>query len=321
MSDKIKQAVQYYISGCYSSALDILTNAVEENPESLDAIAFKAQTLNKLQKYEQSLLELEKAINLFPNSYDIKLRKGQAEFGLKRFFDADFTFNEAFILCPSAEDRKVLALWSNKTKVECDELRKNEESANFPVVNWSQNNNMIEIEYKNNSNVPSESITAKFEKRRFVLSQDDKELLVINLCNSIQAEGSSLKLQENNLRILLQKEVKDFNWIHFDQMKNNALNARPVYPSSYKKKKDWDRINIEAELEAFADSKENEGTMWLFKELYERGDENTRRAMIKSYQTSGGTSLSTEWSSVADKDYEGKDKLEPPEGQMWAPKN
>jgi len=37
--------------------------------------------------------------------------------------------------------------------------------------------------------------------------------------------------------------------------------------------------------------------------------------MMKSFQTSGGTVLSTDWSDVAKKDYEGRDRPSPPKGQ------
>lgn len=36
----------------------------------------------------------------------------------------------------------------------------------------------------------------------------------------------------------------------------------------------------------------------FFKKLYKDANEDTRRAMIKSYQESGGTALSTNWSEV-----------------------
>jgi suppressor of G2 allele of SKP1 len=35
---------------------------------------------------------------------------------------------------------------------------------------------------------------------------------------------------------------------------------------------------------------------------------------MKSFQTSNGTVLSTNWEEISQKDYEGKDKLDPPKG-------
>ncbi|MCO5565370.1 hypothetical protein L7F22_019043 [Adiantum nelumboides] len=48
----------------------------------------------------------------------------------------------------------------------------------------------------------------------------------------------------------------------------------------------------------------------FFKQLYANSDDDTRKAMIKSYQESGGTALSTNWKDVK----KGKVKTEPPKG-------
>ena len=96
---------------------------------------------------------------------------------------------------------------------------------------------------------------------------------------------------------------------------------KPAYPSSSKKKRDWNALDKEIESELANDKPEGDAALnGLFKQIYDRSDEETKRAMIKSYQTSGGTVLSTNWGEVADKDYEGKDRPEAPAGQSWAKK-
>ena len=50
----------------------------------------------------------------------------------------------------------------------------------------------------------------------------------------------------------------------------------------------------------------------LFRDLYARADDDTRRAMVKSYTESGGTALSTDWRTVG----KAPVKVEPPEGMV-----
>lgn len=90
--------------------------------------------------------------------------------------------------------------------------------------------------------------------------------------------------------------------------------APGAYPTSNPNKKKW----TEKDLDEEADAPEgDEALNKLFKEIYGNANEDTRRAMMKSFQTSGGTVLSTNWDEVAKSDYEGKDRPSAPDGQEY----
>lgn len=102
---------------------------------------------------------------------------------------------------------------------------------------------------------------------------------------------------------------------------SKASEVKPSYPTSSKKAKDWSAIDKQIEKDMQKEKPEgDEALNGLFKQIYEKADPETRRAMIKSYQTSGGTVLSTNWGEVKDKDYEGKDRPDAPNGQRWMKK-
>eukprot|EP00904_Undaria_pinnatifida_P003220 jgi/Undpi1/1289/HiC_scaffold_11.g04681.m1 len=87
--------------------------------------------------------------------------------------------------------------------------------------------------------------------------------------------------------------------------------ARP-----YSSKKNWDVVEKEVQKELDDEKPQGEDALnSLFKQIYGSGDEDTRRAMVKSMQTSGGTVLSTNWDEVAKADYE--KERQAPKGMVW----
>lgn len=67
-------------------------------------------------------------------------------------------------------------------------------------------------------------------------------------------------------------------------------------------KRNWDAIIDEFEKE----EEKDQGVNDLFKQIYQSGSDDVRRAMNKSFQESGGTVLSTNWTNVAEKRVEPK---------------
>merc|ERR1712098_763173 len=115
--------------------------------------------------------------------------------------------------------------------------------------------------------------------------------------------------------VVLEK-VGAVNWTALEKVA--VAKAPTQYPSS-KGKRDWNAIDKDCEKELSSEKLEGDESLnKLFKDIYGNASEETRRAMVKSFQTSGGTVLSTNWDDVGKADYEGKDRPEPPAGQQWA---
>ncbi|XP_030501871.2 protein SGT1 homolog [Cannabis sativa] len=86
---------------------------------------------------------------------------------------------------------------------------------------------------------------------------------------------------------------------------------KPVYPSSKPRSRDWDKLEAQVKKEEKEEKLDGDAALnKLFRDIYKDADEDTRRAMAKSFVESNGTVLSTDWKDVGQKKVESS----PPSG-------
>jgi suppressor of G2 allele of SKP1 len=187
---------------------------------------------------------------------------------------------------------------------------------------WYQNNThvMITIFQKG---MERDRVRLEFHDRSLSLNMqlpgdgDDSYSLELDLFDAIVPDKCTVEVSKVKVEISLVKKSVGVQWkdLEYTQVLQEEAAA---YPSSSKVKKDWSQIDRDIDSELKSEKPQgDEALNKLFKEIYEKADDETRRAMNKSFQTSGGTVLSTNWGEVGKADYEGKDRPTPPEGQEW----
>ncbi|XP_051122878.1 protein SGT1 homolog [Andrographis paniculata] len=83
-------------------------------------------------------------------------------------------------------------------------------------------------------------------------------------------------------------------------------NQKPTYPSSKPKRVDWDKLEAQVKKEEKEEKLDGDAALnKFFRDIYRDADEDTRRAMSKSFIESNGTVLSTNWKEVGSKKVEG----------------
>jgi suppressor of G2 allele of SKP1 len=143
------------------------------------------------------------------------------------------------------------------------------------------------------------------------LSKNQKVLL--RLFDFVVPEASTFRICKSTIEVKLRKQteyywprlIKEGNKISPTELRkivsskdeNSSKNSEAL-----KKKKDWNKIDWEIKKAEEESKEEGEGALEkLFKKIYANADDDTRRAMNKSFSESRGTVLSTNWAEVGSK--------------------
>ena len=197
------------------------------------------------------------------------------------------------------------------------------------IQNWRHLNKRNEHDYHSliygtlyDAIIPSESKVVYKDEKTYIKLKKSKAFDWSELMSKQDPLASTASQKEHYKN--LNSAARKIKVVASDDMNDVELkksekaletdSAPSALPRPYASKTDWNKFDDEEDTDG-SKASGDESLNKIFAAIYQNATPETRRAMIKSYQTSGGTVLSTNWDEVKETDYENERTA--PKGMEW----
>ncbi|KAG7541750.1 Tetratricopeptide repeat [Arabidopsis thaliana x Arabidopsis arenosa] len=317
LADKAKEA---FVDDDFDVAVDLYSKAIDLDPNCAEFFADRAQAYIKLESFTEAVADANKAIELDPSLTKAYLRKGTACMKLEEYRTAktalekgasmarsEFKFKKLIDECDFqiTEEEKDLVqpvpstLPSSSTAPPVSELDLTPApaapaKAKYRHEFYQKPEEVVVTVFA--KGIPKQNVNIDFGEQilSVVIDVPGEEAYYLQprLFGKIIPDKCKYEVLSTKIEIRLAK-ADIITWASLEHGKGPAVlpkpnissevSQRPAYPSS-KKVKDWDKLEAEVKKQEKDEKLEGDAALnKFFREIYQNADEDTRRAMSKSF--------------------------------------
>ena len=316
----------------YDEALQICDDALAATPRDADVLAFRSQVFLVTGLVQEAFADAVDAVAIDKNNPEYLLRLGISAHEIEAYSEACEALERGLELEASPTQRRaLLTKWLDKAR---DAVARSEEAKTKGPSSssnsterfkraWYQSSTHVTLEIFV-KNVSADALTVDFNDAGDVLRVTidalteggeeaktyDPYVLELKLFGAIDRDQGLVNVTPTKVEIRMKKAAQ-VQWGDLERRASGLLTTSTVASAGgisggtapgKRSAKDWDCI--EAALKAEEEDEKPEGDAAfnaLFQKIYMNADDDTRRAMNKSFQESAGTVLSTDWKDVGAK--------------------